>query len=157
MIDFTEFIEKWAALLEAKSDFVYAEDEIHMEEYLDFVKETYDVIVKVYDNLEGNSKLSADEMMSYFTLIEEISMYAAPCYEDESENNTFAISRIIAEELAAMAANYLYYKEDEEDSFQEGVLTSYAGFEYEIERALYYDVNKKDVTDFAELANAIGF
>lgn len=157
MVDFEKLIEDWTALLEAKSDFSFAEDEIHMEDYLDCVKETYDVITMVYDQISSGSKLSADLLMAYFNLIELISMYAAPTYVDESENHTFALSRIIAEELAAVAANYIYAQEDEDEEFEEGVLTSFAGFEYEIDRVLYYDVNKKDLTDFAELAEAIGF
>lgn len=95
--------------------------------------------------------------MEYMNLLEEISMYAAPCYVDESENNTFALSRIIAEELAALAANYNYAKEDEEIPFKEGVLSSVTGFDYEIERVLYYDVKEKDTSDFSEVAKAIGF
>ena len=50
-----------------------------------------------------------------------------------------------------------YAKEDEDEPFEEGVLSSVAGFEYEIERVLYYDVNKRDLSDFQELAEAIGF
>lgn len=157
MNEFTEIIDDWVALLEAKSDFVYGDDEIHMEDYLECVKETYDVITLVYDEISNNSKLSPDMLMTYFNLIELISMYAAPCYVDESENHTFAVSRIIAEELAAVAANYIYAKEDEDEPFEDGVLSSVAGFEYEIERVLYYDVNKKNLADFQELAEAIGF
>ena len=157
MVDLAELIENWAALLEAKADFAYGEDEIYMEEYLDCVKETYNVITMVYDQIENDSTLSPDLLMSYFNLIELVSMYAAPTYMDESDNHSFAVSRILAEELAAIAANYLYAKEDEEEPFEEGVLSSVAGFEYEIERVLYYDVNKKDLSDFQELAEAIGF
>ncbi|SEB02425.1 hypothetical protein SAMN02910384_03103 [Pseudobutyrivibrio sp. ACV-2] len=157
MIDVAELIENWASLLEAKADFAYGEDEIYMEDYLDCVKETYDVITMVYDQIENDSKLSPDLLMSYFNLIELVSMYAAPTYMDESENHSFAVSRIIAEELAAIAANYIYAKEDEAEPFEEGIISSVAGFEYEIERVLYYDVNKKDLSDFQELAEAIGF
>ena len=157
MMDLGKLIEDWVALMEAKSDFVEGEDEIHMEEHLDCIKETYDAITMVYDEISNNSKLSPDLLMTYFNLIELISMYAAPVYMDESENHTFAVSRILAEELAAVAANYIYAKEDEDEPFEEGVLSSVAGFEYEIERVLYYDVNKRDLSDFQELAEAIGF
>ena len=146
MMDLGKLIEDWVALMEAKSDFVEGEDEIHMEEYLDCIKETYDAITMVYDEISNNSKLSPDLLMTYFNLIELISMYAAPVYMDESENHTFAVSRILAEDV-----------EDEDEPFEEGVLSSVAGFEYEVERVLYYDVNKRDLSDFQELAEAIGF
>ena len=47
MMDLGKLIEDWVALMEAKSDFVEGEDEIHMEEYLDCIKETYDAITMV--------------------------------------------------------------------------------------------------------------
>ena len=157
MIDMTELIDDWAILLDAKYDFAYAEDMLNMEEYLDLVEKSYDAIKEFYAKVDGLKKVLPHEIMEYMNLLEEISMYAAPCYVDESENNTFALSRIIAEELAALAANYNYAKEDEEIPFKEGVLSSVTGFDYEIERVLYYDVKEKDTSDFSEVAKAIGF
>lgn len=157
MIDLTKLVDDWAILLDAKPDFVYAEDEINMEEYLELVKQTYDAISDVYKEISDEKNLSPDDLMGYFNLLEEISMYAAPCYTDESINHSFGVSRIIAEELAAIAANFLYAKEDKEEPFKDGVLASFTGFECEIERVLYYDVNKKDLSDFQELADKIGY
>ncbi len=158
MIDLSELINNWSLLVEAKYDFIYNEDEINMDEYLDNVRQTYEAVNAVYREIENDLKsVNAYEIMTYFNLLEVISNYAAPCYVDESNNHTFAVSRLIAEELAGLAANYLYYKEDEEEPFEEGILSSYAGFECEIERVLYYDVNKKDISDFQELADAIGY
>ncbi|MBO6283064.1 MAG: hypothetical protein J6M63_03935, partial [Pseudobutyrivibrio sp.] len=70
MMDLGKLIEDWVALMEAKFDFVEGEDEIHMEEYLDCIKETYDAITMVYDEMSNNSKLSPDLLMTYFNLIE---------------------------------------------------------------------------------------
>ena len=68
------------------------------------------------------------------------------------------LGKLIEDWVALMEAKSDFVEgEDEDEPFEEGVLSSIAGFEYEIERVLYYDVNKRDLSDFQELAAAIGF
>ncbi len=45
-------------------------------------------------------------MTSYMKIISLISMYSSPGFDDESKDHIFAISRLLAVELADLAANY---------------------------------------------------
>ena len=87
MVDLAELIENWAALLEAKVDFAYGEDEIYMEEYLDCVKETYD---------------------------KEIPVYEFETLEKEGKNNGYSIIALFVTDIIN-EGSYIYYSEKSKD------------------------------------------
>ncbi len=159
MLDIQPLYDDWTELASAKPDFLFGNDELLMDDFKDLVKSTYEVIREVHEALyeENYDVLDPDTMRDYFNLISMISTYASPCFINETNENTFVTSRLIAQSLADYAANYSIYKEDEGEGFEENVLTSFDGFDYGVERELSYDVNLRNTEDFEALANAIGF
>ncbi len=154
MTDFTSIYDAWQELWSQKEDYALGETEIDIDSYKDLVKQTYYIIKEMHECIYNNdySGISPEEMRNYIDLISCISLYGASLMIDESKDNLFAVTRLLAFDLADLGANYSLYAHDEDGEMQEGVIASLQGMDYGIEGYCYYDVNKGDLSDYIKMA-----
>ncbi len=102
------------------------------------------------------SEVDPQEMRKYMWIMSLISKYSASCCTDNSKEHSFAITRLLAYDLASFGTSYDYYVDEGEEPWQEGVITSDEAFNYGFDKILHYDVNKGDLSDYVELASRVG-
>ena len=160
MKDLSRIYDSWLDLWNKKEAFAFGDEEVDLEPFKALVKDTYYLIVEMHEHIASGdySNIKPDEMREYLDLVSVMSLYAANMYTDESEGNTFAVTRLLTFSLADYGANYSYYVEDEDDPVEsgDGLIVTIDGFSYGIERELRYDVNKGDFSDFIEFASVVG-
>ena len=149
---------RWNYMWELKEAFAFGDDSFDMEEYKGLVKRTYYCIKDMHRHISTNdySEITSDDVIAYMQIVSLISMYSASCCSDESEGHIFAISRLLAFDLADLAVNYSKYEGDEDFGAPDGVIVSLEGYSYGLDKNLVYDVNKGDLSDYIEFAELIG-
>ncbi len=156
MNDVFGLCKEWLELYYAKASYAFGDDTIDIEMFKDLVKRTYFEIRDMHSRISKNdySEISPEYMRDYIDLISEISLYGAPLYIDESENQLFTVSRLIAFDLADLGGNYGLYFEDEDEPFEEGVILSHEAYSYEM-YDIKYNVDSGDLSDYIRFANAV--
>lgn len=159
MLELQQINDDWVELNNAKSDFLIGNDQILLDDFRNLVKQTYNIILEVHNCLSESDfdGLSKEDMCDYFNLISLISAYGAPCFFNESNGTDFIATRLIAQTLADYASNISLYKDDEEELFEEYILTSFDGFDIGLDKEIKYDVESGDISDFVELAEKLRY
>ena len=147
--------KRWEDMWMNKEEYAFGAKKINLEKYKLLVKDTYYMIKEMQEHISDNdySDVDTQEMRRYMWILSLISMYSASCCTDNSKEHSFAITRLLAFDLARFAARYDYYFIEGEESWQEGVITSDEAFNYGLDKIIQYDVNKGDLSDYIELAS----
>ena len=147
--------KRWDNMWMDKEEYAFGDKDINLDEFKLLVKDTYYMIREMQEYIEVNeyAKVDTSEMRRYMWIMSLISMYSASCCTDNSKENSFAVTRLLAFDLARFGTRYDYYYEEGEEPWQEGVITSDEAFNYGLEKILHYDVNKGDLSDYVELAS----
>ncbi len=158
MRDFSETLERWATMMASKGEFAFGDAEIDLDNFKTLVKDTYYLFKEMHEHIKANdySDVTPDEMRNYMDVVSLISMYSASCCIDESKDHAFAVTRLLAFDLADLGANYSLYADDEDEPLVEGVIKSMEAYSYGLEKTLHYDVNKGDLSDYIEYASVVG-
>ncbi len=157
MKDFTSISERWLDMWELKEEFAYGDSDINLEAFKELVKDTYYLIVEMHKIIEKNdySEITPAIMREYIDLVSCISLYGAPGLVDQSEDNSFTITRLLAFDLADLGANYSLYAIDEDEPLVEGTIVSLEAFNYGLNKEIHYDVNKGDISEYIEFASVV--
>ena len=155
MKDMMDIYKRWDDMWFYKEEYAFGGKDINLDKFKLLVKDTYYMIREMQEHIGNNdyAEVNTHEMRIYMHIISIISMYSASCCTDNSKEHSFAITRLLAFDLANFGASYDYWVEEGEEPWQEGVITSDEAFNYGFDKILHYDVNKGDLSDYVELAD----
>ena len=158
MTDISIIYDRWKAMWYDKEEYAFGDEKVDLDNFRNLVRETYSLVKEMHIKIDkcDYSGVSPKIMRDYIDLVSVISLYAAPLCIDESENHSFAVTRLLSFDLADLGANYSFYMNDKDEPLVDGIITSSEGFSYGMDHETHYDINKGDLSEYEELASIVG-
>lgn len=107
---------KWRNKVDLRNPYVFGEEPIDLKEFAELFKETFEAIKEAKQNyVNGIFPEDKLEIFEYIEMLCQLSKYTMyDCLQDESEENFFTVTCLIAQQLLEYANNFECYEYTEE-------------------------------------------
>ena len=176
-MNFHELEYKWRDKVDLRNPYVFGEEPIDLKEFAELFKETFEAIKEAKQNyVNGIFPEDKLEIFEYIEMLCQLSKYTMyDCLQDESEENFFTVTCLIAQQLLRYANNFECYQytekgrtcSDNEDT-DKGILkffiypeidedSEHQMLDSEEPKIFTYDIYKCDFTEIMELVSLDNF
>ena len=142
--------ERWNFFWEWKQDFYDGYDEISIVEYTELIEDTFGVIKKMRQYIDSKKyeDVEPNDMYWYIEMISIMARYGElPC-TDDSENHIYTATALLATEVVNIA-----YLDNWNSELEKGIIEAIPGADYGVTKKIKYDISKKDISGYLEVAN----
>jgi hypothetical protein len=162
-----KLIGRWERKVHMKNHYIFAEEEIDLDDFRDLLQKTFDTIKAVKNEyIFKNIYPDAGDMINFIELISVLSQYGIDdqTVGDESENCAFTATVLLAEELRLYASQWHLDRADGQavySDFEDSLtgdlrfeLSYYVDLKEDEEDKMYtynvYDGNFDEILEFAK-------
>lgn len=111
-MNFYELECKWKDKVDSRNPYVFGEEPIDLKEFAELFKETFETIKETKHNyINGIFPEDKLEIFEYIGVLCELSKYTIyDCLQDESEENLFTVTCLVAQQLLEYANDFECYQ-----------------------------------------------